>query len=115
MATVRSPESIPALSRVSVPKQSRKDLLVTSLAALFDRSLMRTVTFVVEKRVLPRDVDLDMLRDSIHAMLDTNLVDKPDRFFQLRSGAGISGSARFTGKASIPGAASHHGGQDLPP
>ncbi len=70
MVTV-SPETIPMLRRVSVPRQSGKDALVSSLAALLDRSLMRTVTFVVEKRILPRDVDLDMLRDSIHVMLDT--------------------------------------------
>lgn len=82
MVTVSS-EAIPKLRRVSVPIQSGKDALVTSLAALLDRSLMRTVTFVVEKRILPRDVDLDMLRDSIHAMLDTDLIDKPHKFFHF--------------------------------
>ena len=77
------PEVIPKLRRVSVPRQSGKDALVSSLAALLDRSLMRTVTFVVEKRILPRDVDLDMLRDSIHVMLDANLIDKPQQFFHF--------------------------------
>jgi pimeloyl-ACP methyl ester carboxylesterase len=96
MVTI-SREAIPKLRRVSVPKQSGRDALVTSLAALLDRSLMRTVTFVVEKRILPRDVDLDMLRESIHVMLDTNLIDKPHEFFhfvqKLESGnaSGIAG------------------------
>lgn len=89
------PEAIPKLRRTSVPKQSGKDALVTSMAALLDRSLMRTVTFVVEKRILPRDVDLDMLRDSIHTMLDTNLIDKPHKFFhfvqKLESAGSFSG------------------------
>lgn len=80
---ITSPEAIPLLRSVSVPKQSGRDALVTSLAALLDRSLMRTVTYVVEKRILPRDVDLDMLRDSIHAMLDTGLVDRPHEFFHF--------------------------------
>ncbi len=78
-----SPDAIPKLRTVSVPKQSGRDALVTSLAALLDRSLMRTVTFVVEKRILPRDVDLDMLRDSIRAMLDTDLIGKPHKFFHF--------------------------------
>ena len=97
MVTV-SPEAIPMLRRVSVPRQSGKDALVSSLAALLDRSLMRTVTFVVEKRILPRDVDLDMLRESIHVMLDTSLIDKPHEFFhfvqKLESG-NASGTARL--------------------
>ncbi len=66
-----------------MPKQSRRDALVTSLAALLDRSLMRTVTLVVEKRVLPRDADLDMLRESIHTMLDTGLNNRPQDFFRF--------------------------------
>ena len=45
-----TPEGIPKLRKVSAPKQSVRDALVTSLAALVDRSLMRTVTFVVEKK-----------------------------------------------------------------
>ena len=82
MVTV-SPETIPMLRRVSVPRQSGRDALVSSLAALLDRSLMRTVTFIVEKRILPRDVDLDMLRESIHVMLDTGIIDKPQSSFTL--------------------------------
>ena len=78
-----TPEGIPKLRKVSAPKQSVRDALVTSLAALVDRSLMRTVTFVVEKRVLPRDVDLDMLRDSIHDILDTDLLECPHEFFSF--------------------------------
>jgi len=97
MATV-NPETIPMLRRVSVPRQTGKDALVSSLAALLDRSLMRTVTFIVEKRILPRDVDLDMLRDSIHVMLDSSINDKPHEFFRfvqkLESGS-ASGIARL--------------------
>ena len=78
-----TPEGIPKLRKVSAPKQSVRDALVTSLAALVDRSLMRTVTFVVEKRVLPRDVDLDMLRDSIRDILDTDLLESPHEFFSF--------------------------------
>ena len=77
------PEVIPKLRRVSVPRQSGTDALVSSLAALLDRSLMRTVTFVVEKRILPRDVDLDMLRESVQEMLDTKLINKPHEFFHF--------------------------------
>jgi pimeloyl-ACP methyl ester carboxylesterase len=82
MVTI-SPDAIPKLRKVTAPKQSARDALVTSLAALLDRSLMRTVTFVVERRILPRDVDLDMLRGSIHAMLATGLIDKPHKFFHF--------------------------------
>ena len=78
-----SPEAIPKLRKVSVPKQSGRDALVTSLSALLDRSLMRSVTFVVERQILPRDVDLDMLRDSIHVMLDSSIVDRPQDFFRF--------------------------------
>lgn len=82
---VMSPEDIPRLRKASVPKQSRPDALVTSLAALVDRSLMRTVTFVVEKRILPRDVDLEMLRESIRDMLEADLLDNPGDFFHFVS------------------------------
>jgi pimeloyl-ACP methyl ester carboxylesterase len=75
------PEIIPRLRRVRVPGQSPTDAVVTSLSALVDRSLMRAVSYIVEKRLLPREVDLDMLRDSIHAILDTGLIDNPEAFF----------------------------------
>ena len=95
-----SPEAIPKLRRVSVPRQSGKDALVSSLAALVDRSLMRTVSFVVERRILPRDVDLDMLRESIHIMLATNLIERPQEFFhfvqKLESGNASSPARLYT-------------------
>ncbi len=75
------PETIPMLRRVSVPEQSGTDRLVTSMAALLDRSVMRTVSFVVQRQVLPRDVDLDTLRESIRVMLNSGLIDKPQAFF----------------------------------
>lgn len=80
---VSSPAAIPRLRKASVPTQSGRDALVTSLAALLDRSLMRTVSLVVERRVLPDNVDLDMLRDSIHDMLATGLVDSAGDFFDF--------------------------------
>jgi pimeloyl-ACP methyl ester carboxylesterase len=76
-----APETIPMLRRVRVPVQSGPDRLVTSMAALLDRSVMRTVSFVVQRQVLPRDVDLDMLRDSVRVMLDSGLIEKPHAFF----------------------------------
>jgi dienelactone hydrolase len=82
MASV-NPEAIPRLRSASVPRQSGRDALVTSLASLLDSSLMRTVAFVVEKRVLPRDVDLDMLRDSISTMLDSELLAQNVDFFDF--------------------------------
>lgn len=78
-----SPDDIPKLRKAKVPRQSGRDALVTSLAALLDRSLMRTVSMVVEKRVLPRDVDLEMLRESIRDMLATGLVDDAAPFFDF--------------------------------
>jgi pimeloyl-ACP methyl ester carboxylesterase len=78
-----NPEEIPKLRRVSVPQQSGADALVTTLAALLDRSVMRTVTFVVEKRILPREADLATLRDSIRVMLNTELIDAPGSFFSF--------------------------------
>ena len=74
---------IPGLRRTRVPRQSPVDTLVSSLAAGVDRSLMRAVSLVVEKRLLPRDVDLDALRGSVLEMLDTNLVARPDAFFHF--------------------------------
>lgn len=64
-----------------MPRQSARDFLVTSLAAGVDLSLMRAVSLVVEKRLLPRNDDLDNLRDSVRAMFDTGLVDDPGAFF----------------------------------
>jgi pimeloyl-ACP methyl ester carboxylesterase len=93
-----SPEAIPKLRKVSVPKQSGRDALVTSIAALLDRSLMRSVTLMVEKRVLPRDVNLDRLRESIHVMLDANIIDKPKDYFRFVRGlesAAASAPARL--------------------
>ena len=78
-----SPEMIPKLRQVITPKQSGVDALITSLTAKLDRSLMRAVTFIIEKRVLSHDSDLDSLRDSICAMLDTGLIDRPRDFFQF--------------------------------
>jgi dienelactone hydrolase len=75
------PDTIPMLRRVSVPKQSGTDRLVTSMAALLDRSVMRTVSYVVQRQVLPRDVDLDTLRQSVRVMLDSGLIEKPQTFF----------------------------------
>ena len=49
---------------------------------LVDRSLMRTVTFVVEKRILPRDVDLEMLREASTTCW-IRLFDKPQKFFHF--------------------------------
>jgi pimeloyl-ACP methyl ester carboxylesterase len=66
-----------------MPMQSGTDALVTSLAALLDRSLMRTVALIVEKRVLPRDVDLDSLRQSIDTMLGSRLAGRPQEFFRF--------------------------------
>jgi pimeloyl-ACP methyl ester carboxylesterase len=83
MMTITSPEIIPKLRRVSMPKQSGRDALVTSLAALADRSLMRTVALIVERRILPRDVDLDLLRNSVQAMLDSNFGSQPRQFFRF--------------------------------
>ncbi|MBK6510250.1 MAG: alpha/beta hydrolase family protein [Haliea sp.] len=77
------PDVIPRLRRARLPQQSGKDALVTSLAALLDRSLMRTVALIVEKRVLPRDVDLDTLRQSIDAMLGSSLAGRPQEFFRF--------------------------------
>ncbi len=82
---VTSPVAIPKLRKAYVPAQSGRDALVTSLAALVDRSLMRTVTLVVERRILPRDVDLDTLRESIHAMFATGLVYSVSDFFEFVS------------------------------
>jgi pimeloyl-ACP methyl ester carboxylesterase len=93
-----SPEAIPKLRKVSVPQQSGRDALVTSIAALLDRSLMRSVTLMVEKRVLPRDVNLDRLRESIHVMLDANIIDKPKDYFRFVRGlesAAASAPARL--------------------
>jgi hypothetical protein len=59
------------------------DGLVTYLAAMVDRSLMRGVSLLVERRLLPREADLDTLRDSICAMLDTGLTDRPQSFFRF--------------------------------
>lgn len=75
------PGMIPLLRRTSVPRQSGADALVTSMAALLDRSVMRTVSYVVQRQLLPRDVDLDMLRESVRAMLGTGLIDTPQAFF----------------------------------
>jgi len=77
------PDTIPGLRRARLPMQTGRDALVTSLSALLDRSLMRTVSLVVEKRILPRDVDLDMLRESIRAVLETGLVDQAGTFFEF--------------------------------
>ena len=77
------PDVIPRLRRARLPQQSGRDALVTSLAALLDRSLMRTVALIVEKRVLPRDVDLDTLRQSIDAMLGSSLAGRPQEFFRF--------------------------------
>lgn len=77
------PDAIPRLYRISAPKQSGTDALVTSLAALLDRSLMRSVSLIVEKRILPRGVELDNLRESIQVMLDTKLIDRPQKFFHF--------------------------------
>ncbi len=41
-----SPDAIPLLRRASVPKQRGTDALVTSMAALLDRSVMRTVSSI---------------------------------------------------------------------
>jgi pimeloyl-ACP methyl ester carboxylesterase len=76
-------DTIPLLRRASVPRQRGADALVTSIAALLDRSVMRTVSYVVQRQLLPRDVDLDMLRDSIRVMLTTGLVEKPQAFFSF--------------------------------
>ena len=76
-------DAIPSLRRVQIPRQTGRDALVTSLSALLDRSLMRTVSFVVEKRVLPRDADLDMLHESIRDMLGTGLLDNAGAFFEF--------------------------------
>jgi len=59
--------------------------VVTSLAAMLDRSLMRAVSYVVQRQVLPRDVDLDTLRDSIRAMLGSELLANPQAFFPFVS------------------------------
>lgn len=77
------PETIPSLRRTSMPLQSGADALVTSLAALLDRSLMRTVARIVEKRVLPRAVDLEVLRQSIDTMLGSSLAVRPQEFFRF--------------------------------
>lgn len=74
---------IPTLRKAIVPRQARRDALVTSFSALLDRSLMRTVTLVVEKRILPRDVDLDMLRDSICDILESTAFDNAAEFFDF--------------------------------
>jgi len=88
-----NPEDIPRLRTLSVPPQSGSDALVTSLAALLDRSVMRAVTYVVEKRVLPRDMDLDTLRESVRAMLDAKLIDNPGEYFLFVRELESSGSS----------------------
>lgn len=77
------PDAIPSLRTSLAPRQSPRDVLVTGLAAAADRAVMRTVALVVERRILPRDVDLDMLRESMQAMLDSGLADAPAEFFAL--------------------------------
>ena len=77
------PEAIPKLGGVTLPRQSMPDALVTYLTAMVDRSLMRGVSLIVERRLLPREADLDTLRDSIRAILDTGLSDKPYNFFRF--------------------------------
>jgi len=88
--------AIPGLGRVKVPRQSRRDALVTSLSALVDRSLMRTVSLVVEKRLLPRDVDLDMLRASIRDMLGSGLAGNAGAFFDFVSALESGGAPGCT-------------------
>ncbi|HEY6131369.1 MAG TPA: hypothetical protein VIV27_05085 [Halioglobus sp.] len=87
------PEAIPILRQVSVPTQSGTDAWVTSMAALLDRSVMRSVALIVEKRILPRGVELEGLRDSIQVMLGSRLVDRPQKFFQFVRELEKSGSA----------------------
>ncbi len=76
-------EAIPRLTRSRVPRQSAGDAFVTSLAAGLDRSLMRAVSLIVERQILPRDVDLDALRDSIDVMLASGLTEYPGEFFDF--------------------------------
>lgn len=75
------PVTIPSLRTSRAPRQSPRDTLVTGLAAAADRAVMRTVALVVQRSILPRDVDLDMLRDSMLAMLDSGLSAAPADFF----------------------------------
>jgi len=80
-----TPGPIPTLQMSRAPRQTPRDAIVTGLAAAADRAVMRTVALVVQRRLLPRDVDLDMLRDSVECMLDSGLAEDPDAFF-LRPG-----------------------------
>lgn len=83
ITSAMNPNAIPSLRTSRAPRQSPRDALVTGLAAAADRALMRTVALVVQRRILPRDVDLDMLRNSVQAMLDSDLVSAPADFFAL--------------------------------
>ena len=78
-----NPVDIPPLRKSFVPTQSQADTLVTMMAAGFDRSLMRTVSYVVKKRLLPRDVDLDMLRDSMRDIFAVGWNSDPGSFFDF--------------------------------
>lgn len=77
------PDAIPQLSAIALPRQSMSDGFVTYLTAMVDRSLMRGVSLLVERRLLPREADLDTLRESIRAILDTGLADRPHLFFRF--------------------------------
>ncbi|NND66186.1 MAG: hypothetical protein HKN19_01245 [Halioglobus sp.] len=88
------PDAIPALRTSRAPRQSPRDALVTGFAAAADRAVMRTVALVVQRRILPRDVDLEMLRDSVRAMLDSDLASAPAEFFAVPAGNKTPPTAR---------------------
>jgi len=91
---------MPSLRRAQLPRQSPRDALVTSLAAGVDRSVMRAVALVVEKQLLPRELDLQLLRESMRAMFDSGLLAQPAALFDFvaelespRAGAQLRGRA----------------------
>ncbi len=92
MKRTHTPGPIPTLQKSRAPRQTPRDAVVTGLAAAADRAVMRTVALVVQRRLLPREVDLDMLRDSVETMLDSGLAEDPDAFFP-RPGRGKLGPA----------------------
>ena len=76
-----SAPAIPSLQRVPLPEEGLGGWLTTSLGTAVDSALVRAMSFVVERALIPGEDDIEALRRSAAPMLDPELQRAPERFF----------------------------------
>jgi dienelactone hydrolase len=93
--------SIPALPRARPPRGTGRDLVRTGVGTALDSVVMRGVSAVVERVLIPTVEDVEALRGSASAFLRSDLLEQPRGFFE------------FADRPVMPRAVSIHGGRDL--